>query len=410
MGALVTQLQELMGRDADAKFSDDDMALLRQLVVELKSQQTQMEMREAQIAWLQAESKRARLNAVLDAQSELKQLHGDAIAADALALPCAPIAAAEDAFSIAVDWAPPASDTAARYHLQWRSDEDRDWVSSAASEMINVPCCTKGHLRTNSSYRFRVRAADSKGRWGPWSTPTESTSPSVLLSNLPSRPQLRSLAKGRVEARWSPPEGASAAGFELQWRQCDGRWGEPGCSMECTDVIASTPSLPTMGAYYSFRVRATVKRYSGVQRTDWSPPSAPIQAYAKQAKKKDEGVKPKKQAPKEMPIRKDEDASESVIEADLRGVLSGYHPTAQAAVEAKLAQVKQQRSEDAANLKTLEERNRAISTKSREDQLNELVKMKREMLNRAVEQDAPLEKNGMAVKAQPAAAVTESWD
>ena len=48
----------------------------------------------------------------------------------------------------------------------------------------------------------------------------------MLLSSLPSRPQLRPLSKGRFEARWSPPEGPAAVSYELQWRTCDGQWGE----------------------------------------------------------------------------------------------------------------------------------------------------------------------------------------
>ena len=149
MGALASQLSELMARDTSAKLNEDDHALLRQLTSELKGQQEQAEMREAQITWLQAESKRARLTALLEARAELERLHEDALAGDQLVLPATPIAAAEDAFSIAVDWLAPESGAAERYHLQWRSDDDRTWQSSAASEKINVTCCTKGHLRTS---------------------------------------------------------------------------------------------------------------------------------------------------------------------------------------------------------------------------------------------------------------------
>ena len=94
------------------------------------------------------------------------------------------------------------------------------------------------------------------------------------------------------------------------------------------------------------------------------------------------------------------------------------------AVEAKLAQVKKQRQQDDANLKTLEERNRAIAHKTREDQLNELVRMKREMLNRSLEDgddvgmaphQAPfrgdLEGNGGgSVVTGGARAAASSWD
>merc|ERR1711865_58034 len=110
-------------------------------------------------------------------------------------------------------------------------------------------------------------------------------------------------------------------------------------------------------------------------------------------------------APRAPPVRPDEEATESVIEADLRGVLNSYHPTAQAAVEAKLAEVKAQRAEDESNVKTLEQRNRAIASKARDDQLAELVKMKRAALNRAVE-------NGEAVENgdEPSKQAVSSWD
>ena len=219
--------------------------------------------------------------------------------------------------------------------------------------------------------------------------------PSVLLSNIPSRPQLRLLSKGRVEARWSPPEGPSAVSYELQWRTCDGLWGEAtDASLECEKVVAKTPSLP-LDVYYTFRVRASVERHRGIQQTDWSPPSAPLLLEDKDGKPASPNgdAKPKskskskkdKEAPIAPPTRADEDATESVIEADLRGVLNSYHPAAQAAVEAKLEKVKAQREEDETNVKTLEQRNRDIARKARDDQLAELVNLKRAALNRAVE-------------------------
>ena len=98
----------------------------------------------------------------------------------------------------------------------------------------------------------------------------------------------------------------------------------------------------------------------------------------------------------------------------MRGALGGYHPTAAEIVEAKLAEVKKQRDQDAANIKTLEERNRAIANKAREDQLNELVRMKREMLNRAIDNGEtvhpPPNAATAAAAVQPAGKVTESWD
>lgn len=283
-GMLALQLHTIITRETK---SPGDAA---QLAQELKGVQEQPEAAEAQLAWLKAEAKCARLAAAPEAEapipegaSSLRAAGTQAVEAGPLDLPITPIAAAEDAFSIAVDWLPPASKAAVRYHLQWRSDEDSSWMSTTASENINVPCCTKGHLKTQLGYQFRVRAGDKAGRWGAWSEPTERTAPNVLLNDLPSRPQVRGLSKGRIEARWSEPEGAATiAGYELQWRTCDGKWGEPGSSLECDAATATTPNL-TFGTHYTFRVRASVERRRGTAWTDWSPPSAPILAAGSSA-------------------------------------------------------------------------------------------------------------------------------
>lgn len=192
--------------------------------------------------------------------------------------------------------------------------------------------------------------------------------------------------------------------------------------MECKELVAITPSLLVSdNEYYVFRVRALIKRYSGSQKTHWSPPSAPIQPLVKRvenvsekkAEAKAKAKKETKRKPPAPPVRSYEDATESVIEADLRGVLNGYHPTAQAAVEATLAKVKAQRSQDETNLQTLEDRNSIIAKSAREEQLNELVRMKRNMLNRAMEHGEAIAPNCVAAAAEaaePAAKVTEGWD
>ena len=54
--------------------------------------------------------------------------------------------------------------------------------------------------------------------------------------------------------------------------------------------------------------------------------------------------------------------------------------------------------------RAVEERNKALATKAREDQLAELVKLKREMLNRSVE-------SGEAVASEePKKVGPDSWD
>ena len=59
-------------------------------------------------------------------------------------------------------------------------------------------------------------------RWGPWSAPSEATTPSILLESLPSRPELKPLKGLAIEAEWSPPvvgKKAKVAGYEVQWAQ-----------------------------------------------------------------------------------------------------------------------------------------------------------------------------------------------
>ena len=369
-------------------------------------------MREAQIAWLQAESKRARITAVLEARAELEKLHMEAVSYEELSLPTPPIAAAEDAFSIAVDWLPPESGMAARYHLQWRVLGESKWSSSSASEQIKVPCCTKGHLKTSDSYEFRVRAADGDGVWGPWSKPTQATQPNVLVMNAPSRPQVRALSKGRVEVNWSPPEqGPKVTSYELQWKRIDGRWGEPGCSVETSDAGVTSLSLD-MNAFYTFRVRASLARFRGKEWTDFSPLSGPVhpsmkdpETLRKEAKR--EAKARKKSFPK--PPADDADASETVIMGEIRAAAKSYHPTAQAAVEAHLEKLGKKRAQDVANVQMLEQRNEEITTKAREDKLTELAKIKQGVMDRVggIDDDTVLQ---TALQGSRARNNADSWD
>ena len=132
---------------------------------------------------LHAEEKRKRMGRLQEARRALQDLRrdtqGDAEDAS-LAIPVAPIGAAEDGFSIAIDWVPPVGGGATAYHLQWRERSEQEWVkwvSSVASEKIGEPYyCTKGNLRTHTAYQFRVRAFSAVSqRWGPWSPPSKPT-------------------------------------------------------------------------------------------------------------------------------------------------------------------------------------------------------------------------------------------
>ena len=405
IGELTDRLHDLVARDTNGALTKDETKLLRQLTEELKHQQEQAEMREVQITWLQAESRRARITALLEARAELENLHNEAMAYEDLTLPTPPIAAAEDAFSISVDWLPPDSGSAARFHLQWRIDGESKWTSSAASEHIKVPCCTKGHLRTGESYEFRVRAANASGVWGSWSQATEPTQPHVLLTSMPSRPQVLAKTKGRVEVCWQPPEGGKVASYELQWRRIDGRWDEPGCSMETTDEVITTPGL-SLNEYYTFRVRASLSRFRGNQFTEFSPSSGPVHPVKDpNARKEPKSSKSKSKKSKQPAY--DADASETVIMSELASAAKSFHPTAQAHVEAHLQQLSKKREEDKANLQMLEKRNSEISTKAREDKLNELVKIKRDVIKRA---EPSVDSMEAAISGSIARSNTESWD
>lgn len=408
IGALADRLQVLVTRDSDATLTKDETKLLRQLTEELKHQQEQAEMREAQIAWLKAESKRARITAVFEARAELEKMHDEAVALDSLELPTRPIAAAEDAFSISVDWLPPESGLAARFHLQWRIAGESKWTSSAASEQIKVPCCTKGHLRTGEAYEFRVRAANDAGVWGAWSKPSEPAEPNVLLSSMPTRPQVLAKTKGRIEVCWQPPEGGKIASYELQWRHVDGRWGEPGNSLETSDEVVTTPAL-SLSEYYTFRVRASLSRFRGNQYTEFSPSSPPVHPVKDPNAPRKQPKPAKSNSKKSKQPAYDPDASETVIMGELATAAKSFHPTAQAHVEAHLAELRGKREQDAANVQKLETRSSDISAKVREEKLNELVKIKRDVLSRSEPSngtdafDAALARNKMTNS-------TDSWD
>ena len=222
---------------------------------------------------------------------------------------------------------------------------------------------------------------------------------------MPSRPQVLAKTKGRVEVCWQPPEGGKVASYELQWRRIDGRWDEPGCSMETTDEVITTPGL-SLNEYYTFRVRASLSRFRGNQFTEFSPSSGPVHPVKDpNARKEPKSSKSKSKKSKQPAY--DADASETVIMSELASAAKSFHPTAQAHVEAHLQQLSKKREEDKANLQMLEKRNSEISTKAREDKLNELVKIKRDVIKRA---EPSVDSMEAAISGSIARSNTDSWD
>ena len=236
---------------------------------------------------LHAEEKRKRVARLQEARRVLQELRRDGQGGEAedasLALPSAPIGAAEDGFSVAIDWLPPLGGGATAYHLQWREQGEQEWSSSAASEKIEVPCCTKGSLRTHVAYQFRVRAFSALSeRWGPWSPPSEATTPSILLESLPSRPELKPLKGLAIEAEWSPPvvgKKAKVAGYEVQWAQVGSQLEWSAERQARTAKEFCTTAALRQGKCYTFRVRAMIKTYAGSEWTAWSPAAAPCRTY-----------------------------------------------------------------------------------------------------------------------------------
>ncbi len=241
-----------------------------------------------------AEAKRRRMERLQEAKRALHELRRSPDRPDdKLAIPVAPIAAAEDGFSIAVDWVAPASNAADHYHLQWRErivggrgeDAYTEWASSSASEQIGVPCCTKGSLRTHVAYQFRVRAFSRVSeRWGPWSSPTEPTKPSILLQSMPSRPELRPLEGLVIEAEWSPPlvgNKAKVLQYEVQWCVCGSKleWSAEQQARTSDTVFTSGTLRQGKSIYYTFRIRALIKTYASDEWTEWSPPAAPTRTF-----------------------------------------------------------------------------------------------------------------------------------
>ena len=86
-----------------------------------------------------------------------------------------------DGVAITVEWAtrfgaPPAS----RYHLEWKLQNEDAWSNSEASRNLNATVVTKGNLRPDGAYQFRVRAKGAEsGEWGPWCAPSAPVRPDV---------------------------------------------------------------------------------------------------------------------------------------------------------------------------------------------------------------------------------------
>ena len=254
-------------------------------------------------------------------------------------------------FSIAIDWVAPVGNGATQYHLQWREQAEpkgraapacTEWASSAASERISVPCCTKGSLRTATAYQFRVRAfSELSGRWGPWSLPSEPTRPSTLLEGAPSRPELRALKGLAIEAEWSPPlVGAKAkvAGYEVQWCLCGStlEWASgPAQQLRTAKESCTTGSL-RQGKCYTFRVRTMIKNYTSSKWTAWSLPAAPCRTY--------------RDAPPELaaaaPGGGARDATESMIEGQLARDAEECPTEIRSAVRAEVQTLREQHAQD----------------------------------------------------------------
>jgi len=194
-----------------------------------------------------------------------------------LRLPCVPVAAAIDGFSIAVDWLAADSADAGKYHLQWREVDAIAWSDSTASSQLKVTCCTKAGLRTHVAYEFRVRAAaTAHSVWGPWSAPSEPTKPSLTAAKLPSRPLVKPTAGGRVAVSWAPPQlSGRLVQYELQWKRAGAdSWSEDDRAT-CIEPFHTTDPLQ-LTSIYVFRVRAELQGYARKTWTECGPFSAPV--------------------------------------------------------------------------------------------------------------------------------------
>lgn len=210
------------------------------------------------------------------ASQELEAAEGRA-AQQSLALQCSPVAAAAGAYSIAVDWLGPPG--ACKYHLQWREEGGAGWADSRASEELQVPCCTKAGLRTHAKYEFRVRATNQLAEWGPWSTPSDPTTPSAMLDAFCSRPLATLLPGARVKVTWAPPlTSSTVVEYELQWRKLS----SPNSEWSAMNVITlSQPEYVSerqyLSAVYVYRVRAQLQGFAQATWSEFGPCSAPVQ-------------------------------------------------------------------------------------------------------------------------------------
>jgi hypothetical protein len=273
---------EAAKEDGGGELAEADLADLSSTMLMLKTQEERVARREAQVAEMYEAARAARRTRLQDAKRGLEKLRksaeAPARAASVMKLQLAPVAAPESFEAIAVDWVAPPKADAAYFHLQWREHGTDKWQSSKASEAITVPCCTKGGLRTDVPYEFRVRARGITGAWGPFSEPSEPCCPADGLDKMPTRPEVWPAADCGVRLQWEDPSnGWEPLKYEVQWRKC----GEP--KWPPKDVIeTSKPELTIDGlsptTHYLFRVRALVStRSQQTKWTEWGPSSAPVQ-------------------------------------------------------------------------------------------------------------------------------------
>ena len=87
---------------------------------------------------------------------------------------------------VTVEWMPVPSDApVAHYQLEWKLLSDSKWGHTEASSKLQTTLVTKGSLRVNGAYQFRVRAFGKEtNEWGAWCAPTPPLSPSAELSTI----------------------------------------------------------------------------------------------------------------------------------------------------------------------------------------------------------------------------------
>ena len=102
-----------------------------------------------------------------------------------------------------VEWIAPVDAPVSHYQLEWKLHNENKWTDTDASSKLETTLVTKGSLRPNGGYQFRVRACDRNGVWSPFTEPLAPVRPDGAIFRSPRASPWATLMRSRRSARSS---------------------------------------------------------------------------------------------------------------------------------------------------------------------------------------------------------------